>query len=287
MEKSNLNTSVTLLTPSSATVRSVSACTVSGMLRALRIPLYPHQSSDSCFFSFYLPGAPFQYAALFHKTSVRMHKGCDPTYLDFYSTHRKHSEHDVPCKVSCRNCRSPLMDEGRNMIMAYPSSFNFPDGHVPASFAPSCHIFYKEAIIEVDDGVPKWSGHKDLSELMPHASGSHGKLGKGRSGQEKRGELGSDQNLPASARDEEEKSKSSKDQDEDEASRGVQEKVEMEHDDDYFYSSSPKQAKKNNDKQPQSAAGHTKKRKFEENGANANGDSGANGRSATNGANGA
>lgn len=38
--------------------------------------------------------------------------------------------------------------------MAYPSSFQFKDGHVPPAFAPSAHIFYGESIVEVDDGVP-------------------------------------------------------------------------------------------------------------------------------------
>lgn len=206
-----------------------------------------------------LHGAPFQYAALFHKTSVRMHKGCDPTFVDFFSTHRKHSEHDVPCKVSCRNCRSSLMDEGRNMIMAYPSSFNFPDGHVPSAFAPSCHIFYKEAIIEIDDGVPKWSGHKDLSELLPHAAGEHGKLGKGRSGQEKRGEV---QSRNAENAGDQESGQAKGEGDE----QGVTEKEEYEHDDDYFYSSQPKQAERRNQKNPESAGGHHKKRKFPDEG---------------------
>ncbi|PWN17787.1 hypothetical protein BCV69DRAFT_253768 [Microstroma glucosiphilum] len=137
-----------------------------------------------------LHGAPFQYCVLFPKLACRMDKECDPTYLSFFSTQRKENQdtHDVPCKVSCRQCRSPLLDEGRNMLMAYPSSFNFPDGNVPPSFSPSCHIFYKEAIIEIDDGVPKWSGHKDTSELMPHASGHHGKVGHGKSGKQARGE---------------------------------------------------------------------------------------------------
>lgn len=32
----------------------------------------------------------------------------------------------LPHKVTCRACGSPLMDEGRNMIMAFPPSFEFP-----------------------------------------------------------------------------------------------------------------------------------------------------------------
>lgn len=55
-----------------------------------------------------LHGAPFQWAALFHKTSVRLAKHCDPLHLDFFSTQEGHSEHSVPCKISCRNCRSPM-----------------------------------------------------------------------------------------------------------------------------------------------------------------------------------
>lgn len=55
-----------------------------------------------------LDGAPFQWAALFHKTSVRLAQHCDLLQLDFFSTQQRHSEHSVPCKISCRNCRSPM-----------------------------------------------------------------------------------------------------------------------------------------------------------------------------------
>ncbi|CAO1614370.1 unnamed protein product [Jaminaea pallidilutea] len=141
-----------------------------------------------------LHGAPFQWAALYHKTSVRLAHDCDPSFLSFFSTHTKYSEHLVPCKIACAQCHSPLMDEGRNMVMAYPSSFQFKDGHVPPAFAPSAHIFYGESIVEVDDGVPKWSGHKDHSEILPHVLERHGKLGHGQSGKVKRGEHGEEAN---------------------------------------------------------------------------------------------
>jgi hypothetical protein len=39
------------------------------------------------------------------------------------------------------------------MIMAYPSSFAFKDDHVPAAFAPSCHIFYGERSMDLRDDV--------------------------------------------------------------------------------------------------------------------------------------
>ncbi|GAC95707.1 hypothetical protein PHSY_003283 [Pseudozyma hubeiensis SY62] len=107
-----------------------------------------------------LHGAPFQWAALFHKTSVRLAKHCDPLNLDFFSTQEGHSEHSVPCKISCRNCRSP---------MAYPSSFVFKDHVVPPAFAPTAHIFYGERVMDLDDDIPKWAGHKNSSEQLPHA----------------------------------------------------------------------------------------------------------------------
>lgn len=55
------------------------------------------------------------------------------------------------------------------MVMAYPSSFEFKDRHVPEAFAPSAHIFYGERVIDIDDDVPKWKGHKNTSEQMDHA----------------------------------------------------------------------------------------------------------------------
>lgn len=47
-------------------------------------------------------------------------------------------------KVSCDVCRSPIFDEGRNAVLAYPGSFKFQDGKVPLDFQPTAHIFYSE-----------------------------------------------------------------------------------------------------------------------------------------------
>jgi hypothetical protein len=33
------------------------------------------------------------------------------------------------------------------------------------TFEPSCHIFYGARVIDVNDGKPKYLGHKDLSPL--------------------------------------------------------------------------------------------------------------------------
>jgi hypothetical protein len=86
----------------------------------------------------------------------------------FIHPHSKNSNHYVPCKVSCNHCRAPLFDEGRNMVLVYPSTMGFERGKVPRDFQPSAHIFYEERVMDVQDGVPKWSKHKgkEGSELM-------------------------------------------------------------------------------------------------------------------------
>lgn len=95
-------------------------------------------------------------------------------------------------KVSCDKCRSPLFDEGRSTVLAYPSAFKFKDHKVPLDFQPTAHIFYSQryaiqnfqispvtdivvtSVMDVPDGVPKWSGHKGHSELIQEMSADQG-----------------------------------------------------------------------------------------------------------------
>ncbi|KAI0077896.1 hypothetical protein K474DRAFT_1661129 [Panus rudis PR-1116 ss-1] len=125
----------------------------------------------------HLHGAPFQWAVIFPKTSVRLVKNVDNS-LHFFSTAKRTGEHYVPCKVSCNVCRSPIFDEGRNVVLAYPSSFKFEDGHVPKEFQPTAHIFYSERVMEIPDGIPKWSGHKGESDLIQEMTDDSGKMPK-------------------------------------------------------------------------------------------------------------
>jgi len=106
-----------------------------------------------------LHGAPFQWAVIFHKTDVRFTRGLDD--LHFYNSELGRAEHILPCKVSCNRCRAPLADEGRTMFLAFGPAFDFGQPPaVPASFRPSCHIFYGARVIDVDDGTPKYLGHR-------------------------------------------------------------------------------------------------------------------------------
>jgi hypothetical protein len=112
-----------------------------------------------------LHGAPMQWAAIFHKRHVRFTAGLED--LVFYNNEQGTRERSLPCKVSCGLCGTPIADEGRRMWLSFPSLFDFGfPAKVPDSFKPTCHIFYGTRVIDIHDGLPKWSGHKNHSNLM-------------------------------------------------------------------------------------------------------------------------
>lgn len=112
-----------------------------------------------------LHGAPMQWAAIFHKRDVRFTAGVE--HLRFYHNQLDRNEKILPCKMSCALCGSPIADEGRNMWLAFPTLFDFgTPPRVPEAFKPTCHIFYGMRVMEIGDGLPKWSGHKDRSTLL-------------------------------------------------------------------------------------------------------------------------
>ncbi|MEZ6155276.1 MAG: hypothetical protein R3B56_05705 [Candidatus Scalinduaceae bacterium] len=107
-------------------------------------------------------GAPVQWAAIFHKHDVRITKGIER--LHFYSSESGKHDRILPCKVSCGDCRTLIADEGRTMWLAFPSFFNFGGtSKVPETSRATCHIFSSMRIIDIDDNLPKWSGHKNKS----------------------------------------------------------------------------------------------------------------------------
>ena len=113
----------------------------------------------------WLHGAPMQWAAIFHKRHVRMTRGIE--HLRFYSAALDGAERVAPCKVSCVRCGTPIADEGRRMWLAFPTLFDFAEAAAfPEAFRPTCHIFYGQRVVDVADGLPKWSGHKNASERI-------------------------------------------------------------------------------------------------------------------------
>jgi len=104
-----------------------------------------------------LHGAPFQWAAIFHKSDINFTSGVHD--LGWYESSEKSIEHKLPCKVSCAFCRTPIMDEGRNMILLFPplvEGINTPEAR--EAFKPSCHMFYPQRVCDIKDGIDKWSG---------------------------------------------------------------------------------------------------------------------------------
>ena len=112
-----------------------------------------------------LHGAPMQWAAIFFKHDVRFTQGIE--FLRFYNSTLDRHERLLPCKVSCTRCDTLIADEGRNMWLAFPTLFDFgTPPRVPEAFKPTCHIFYGMRVMEIDDGLPKWSGHKAESTRL-------------------------------------------------------------------------------------------------------------------------
>ncbi|MCJ1297735.1 hypothetical protein MMC08_000523 [Hypocenomyce scalaris] len=111
-----------------------------------------------------LHAAPFQWAAIFHKEDINFTKGHNE--LGWYDPSEKTTAHKLPCKISCAYCRSPIMDEGRNMILLYPTLIHFKSKEDKKKFAPTCHMFYGQRVVDIPDGKPKWTGINDQSELI-------------------------------------------------------------------------------------------------------------------------
>ncbi|KAI0852288.1 Mss4-like protein [Daldinia vernicosa] len=129
-----------------------------------------------------LHGAPFQWAAIFEKQDLHFEKGAEG--LAFYHAPDKTTAHRLPCKVSCAYCRSPIMDEGRNMVLMFPGIIKFGDAERRKLFDAQCHIFYSQRVVDMHDGKPKWSKLDGQSELMKEVertdSGEHIVVGQAR-----------------------------------------------------------------------------------------------------------
>ncbi|KAH6639101.1 Mss4-like protein [Boeremia exigua] len=108
--------------------------------------------------------APFQWAAIFHKTDINFTHGHHN--LEWYDPSSKSIEHKLPCKVRCSYCHSPIMDEGRNMILLFPSLVHLKTDEQKKAFRPRCHMFYGQRVVDVPDGLPKWSGINNESDLI-------------------------------------------------------------------------------------------------------------------------
>jgi len=51
------------------------------------------------------------------------------------------------------------------MILLFPGLIDFKDGE-KEKFAPECHMFYDNRVVDINDGLPKWSGMQGESDLI-------------------------------------------------------------------------------------------------------------------------
>lgn len=113
-----------------------------------------------------LHGSPFQWAAIFHKSDINFTSGVND--LGWYDPTNKDQTHHLPCKVQCAFCRTPIMDEGRNMILLFPTlleGINTKEGK--EAFKPTCHMFYTQRVVDFPgDGIVKWKGLDNMSDLI-------------------------------------------------------------------------------------------------------------------------
>ena len=58
------------------------------------------------------------------------------------------------------------MDEGRNMILLFPSLIKFKSKDDLNKFKPRCHMFYNQRVMDIPDGLPKWTGLNDQSDMI-------------------------------------------------------------------------------------------------------------------------
>lgn len=113
-----------------------------------------------------LHGSPFQWATIFHKSDINFTNGVHD--LGWYDPTNKSTTHHLPCKVQCSFCRTPIMDEGRNMILLFPTLLEgINTKEAREIFKPTCHMFYKQRVVDfTDDGIVKWAGLDNQSDLL-------------------------------------------------------------------------------------------------------------------------
>ena len=121
--------------------------------------------------------APFQWAAIFHKSDFRFINGAEG--LDFYSPSLRRPLHDLPCKAYCETCHTPIMDEGRRMVMLFPELLKgIHSQRGKDAFKVGDHICWGGRVVDEGvfegDGVRKWKGVDKQSELL--GDGKGGKL---------------------------------------------------------------------------------------------------------------
>jgi len=126
-------------------------------------------------------GSAMHWSAVLEKTDVLFK--CSTDKMSFYRTEDQTNKHELPAKMTCVRCKSPICDEGRGKILMYPSLFDFDKKEDQEAWMPSEHVFYSNRSIEIEDGKDKWTKMPDSedSEKMDEKA-VHGRKGAAGSG---------------------------------------------------------------------------------------------------------
>ena len=52
------------------------------------------------------------------------------------------------------------------MILLFPSLVHLKTKEAKEKFRPRCHMFYEQRVMDIPDGLPKWSGIDKESNLI-------------------------------------------------------------------------------------------------------------------------
>jgi len=52
------------------------------------------------------------------------------------------------------------------MILLFPSLVHLKTDEEKSRFKPRCHMFYGQRVMDIPDGLPKWSGINETSDLI-------------------------------------------------------------------------------------------------------------------------
>ncbi|KAE9377466.1 hypothetical protein N431DRAFT_527355 [Stipitochalara longipes BDJ] len=109
-------------------------------------------------------GALLGWTSIFEKTDVNFTNGHHE--LVWYDSQEKTTRHKLPCKVSCAYFRTPIMDEGNNKLLLYPILIKFRNEKDMENFAASCHMFYSQRVVDINEQLPKWPGLMAVGGLV-------------------------------------------------------------------------------------------------------------------------
>ena len=67
--------------------------------------------------------------------------------LAFYSARDGRAHHRPPCKVSCAYCHTPIMGEGRSVVLVFPGIIRADDPERKRKWFDPQYVFFLECVL--------------------------------------------------------------------------------------------------------------------------------------------